>query len=255
MAKIVYKFTINAKMKYFNNKPFYVGQFVKNISKNDFLKSSGSSYWGSGKIWIKFCKGLKRKFPTCWYKLIKREILFYSENCPQAVLDTMEEYFIKKEKSHYSYQLGGCNILWGTANEFGSGSPMKDPMVVKKVTDKIRGRKGAKRSEEGRRNISIGAKKSWINAYERKQKVSFAISNYMKNGGAKKLSELRKGIIFSEERKKKISENHADFRGENHPLYGAKFKWINDGKINKRLNENQPLPTGFYYGKLKMKIK
>lgn len=83
-------------------------------------------YDGSGKTWERFCKGLKRKFPTCWRKLIKHE------------------------KAHYSYEVGGCNILWGTANNFGSGSPMKDPMIAAKVTKQLRGRRGAKRSEEGK---------------------------------------------------------------------------------------------------------
>lgn len=43
--------------------------------------------------------------------------------------------YIKKEKSHYSYKSGGCNVLWGTANEFGSGSPMKDVNVRKKMSE------------------------------------------------------------------------------------------------------------------------
>ena len=251
MVGIIYKFTILTSLKYFGHKPFYVGQFSRNISRERFLRNDCFVYDGSGKTWERFYEGLRRKFPTCWRKLIKREILFYSNNCSQKVLDAMEAYYIKKEKAHYSYHLGGCNILWGTANKFGSGSPMKDPMVAKKVTAKIRGRKGAKRSAIGRINMSIAAKKSWKNAENRRKIVSNAVSEYMRNGGAKKLSNKRKGKKFSIETRMKISKNHADFKGSKHPLFGVKYDWINNGKINKRLNKGDKMPAGFIYGRIK----
>ena len=252
MTGIIYKFTIISGLKYFGKKPFYVGQFVREISKEKFLKSNSGSYYGSGKTWLRFCKGLMRKFPTCWRKLIKREILFYSNNCSQKAIDAMERFFIEKEKSHYSYHLGGCNILWGTANKFGSGSPMKDPIVRDKVTKKNTGKRGAKRSKEGRINMSIAAKESWKNADSRRKKVSQRVSEYMKNGGAEKLSMARKGTIFSEERKRKISEHHADFRGSKHPLFGSRFNWINNGVFEKRLPLGQDIPSGFEYGRIKV---
>lgn len=64
----------------------------------------------------------------------------------QKGLDVLEEYYIKKCKSHYSYKLGGCNVLWGTANKFGSGSPMKDPMVAKKCGNTLHVRYAGKNS-------------------------------------------------------------------------------------------------------------
>ena len=36
----------------------------------------------------------------------------------------------------------------------------------------------------------------------------------------KKISNALSGKIVSEETRKKISEHHADFSGENHPMYG-----------------------------------
>ena len=222
---------------------------MRDISKEQFLRNDCFVYDGSGKTWERFCKGLRRKFPTCWRKLIKREVLFYSENCSQKVLDKMEEYFIKREKAHYSYKVGGCNILWGTANEFGSGSPMKDPKIAAKVTKQLRGRKGAKRSEEGKINMSIAAKKSWKDANKRRTLISRHMSNYMQNGGKEHLSRVKKGKKFSEEHKRNIALNHADFSGSKHPLFGSKFIWINDGQKRMRFNgkENE-IPSGFIKG-------
>ncbi len=84
-------------------------------------------------------------------------------------------------------------------------------------------------------------------------KVSNSISEYMKNGGAERLSEKKKGLTFSEQHRKRISQNHADFKGSKHPLYGVKYDWINNGVINKRLNKGETLPTGFNYGRTKLK--
>ena len=93
MIGIIYKFTILARYRMDGHKPFYVGQHV---GVNDF-----NNYWGSGKIWNNF-------------------------------LDKLEEYYIKKEKAHYSYKLGGCNILWGATTNISH----IDPLVRKKISDK-----------------------------------------------------------------------------------------------------------------------
>lgn len=249
MSGIIYKFTIISSLKYFGHKPFYVGQSMRDISRKQFLRNDCYVYDGSGKTWERFCKGLKRKFPTCWRKLIKREVLFYSESITQRGLDSLESYFIKKEKSHYSYKLGGCNVLWGTANNFGSGSPMKDPMVAAKVTEQLRGRRGAKRSKEGKINMSIAAKRSWENAKLRRRRVSETTKERMRNGGREHLSRVKKGKRFTEEHKRKISLNHADFSGSKHPLFGSRFIWINNGKIRMRFNgkENE-IPKDFIKG-------
>ena len=206
----IYKFTILYKgCKYCNHQPFYVGQTTLKVSKEEFLSKDRFVYDGSGRIWLKFCRYLTNKFPKCWRKLVKREILFYSEICSQKALDKLEEYYIKKCKAHYSYKQGGCNVLWGTANKFGSGSPMKDPMIAEIVTKKITGRRGAK-----------------------------------------KLSLQRMGHKVSDETKRKISLHHADFSGDKNPNWGKKYKWINNGIIQKKLYNGNKLPTGFIYGVL-----
>lgn len=126
MIGIIYKFTILARYRMDGHKPFYVGQHV---GEDDF-----EYYWGSGKIWNDFLDRLKKDYPKCWMKLIRREVLYIHE-CSQKTLDKLEECYIKKCKAHYSYKLGGCNILWGTANKFGSGSPMKDESIRKRKSE------------------------------------------------------------------------------------------------------------------------
>ena len=95
MIGIIYKFTILALYRMDGHKPFYVGQHV---GVNDF-----NDYWGSGKIWNNFLDRLKKDYPKCWMKLIRREVLYIHE-CYQKALDKLEEYYIKKEKAHYSYR-------------------------------------------------------------------------------------------------------------------------------------------------------
>lgn len=48
-------------------------------------------------------------------------------------------------------------------------------------------------------------------------------STPMKNGGADNLRKKFKGRNFTEDWKRKISENHADFSGEKHPRFGVKY--------------------------------
>lgn len=58
----------------------------------------------------------------------------------------------------------------------------------------------------------------------------------------RKISLKHKGRIFSEEAKAKMRLNHADFRGEKHPMYGKKFsaevrRHMSEGKIGKFIGE------------------
>ena len=64
-----------------------------------------------------------------------------------------------------------------------------------------------------------------------------------------KISKSQKGKILSEETKRKISENHADFSGKNHPLYGKhhseetrkKISKSNKGKTTKKIESFQQM--------------
>lgn len=125
---IIYKFTIVTKLKMDGQRPFYIGQHITTSIPEEFL-SRNHPYYGSGSIWGDFLEKLRELNPNNWRCFIKREILFSSDKVTQRGLDAMEAYYIKREKSHYSFGIGGCNVLWGTANQFGSGSPMKDPNV------------------------------------------------------------------------------------------------------------------------------
>lgn len=249
MIGIIYKFTLICELKYQNRNPFYIGQRLERISVDHFMFNS--EYWGSGAIWQRFLKALKRRYPNNWRCLIKREILFSSDKVTQQGLDAMEAYYIKREKSHYSFGIGGCNVLWGTANQWGSGSPMKDPNVAKRVTNKLKGRRGAKRSKEGKRNISIAAKNSWINADERRKKLSDLQKSRMSDPVRKeKMRKILKGRKFSEETIAKMIKNHHHLSKDKHPLWGSTFIWITNGVNNKRHNPEQEIPEGWFRGKV-----
>lgn len=138
MVGIIYKMTIIEGCKRDGKNPFYIGQHWCE-SKEDFLRKN-YPYWGCGSVWVKHLNFIKKKFPQNWKEFLKREVLCCIAVNNQKVLDKLEEYYIRKHKSHYSEKIGGCNILFGTANKFGSGSPAKDSLVRKKISEKAKGR-------------------------------------------------------------------------------------------------------------------
>ena len=260
MIGIIYKFTIIAKYKYDGHKPFYVGQHV---GENDF-----DDYWGSGTIWNNFLDKLKQDYPNCWMRLIRSETLYIHE-CSQKALDKLEEYYIKKCKAHYSYKQGGCNVLWGTANKFGSGSPMKDPMIAKKCAEKFR--KHLREHPETMERIQ--SKRIWkLHNTDYKQKISRTLKgryvgennpnygNYWTDEQKKRQSDKMIGRYvgennpnfgrkWSDEKRKNMSEmlrKTGVQRGENNAMYGKKR--ITNGVINTVIKEGEPLPDGFWYG-------
>lgn len=244
-----------SSLRYFGHKPFYVGQFMRDVSKEQFLRNDCFVYDGSGKTWERFCKGLKRKFPTCWRKLIKREVLFYSENCSQKVLDKMEEYFIKHEKAHYSYKLGGTNIAWG-----GNGSKTDESTKIKlreinlgkKLSDVTKkkmseSRKGIKIKDSAKKKMSlskIGDKNPMKNKEVREKVSKSNLGKISWNRGKKTSEETRnkmssshigktpwnKGIKMSEEFKNNLSDK----------LKGRKLSDEHRNAIQKYVSENHP---------------
>lgn len=228
MVGIIYKFTI------LTNKRFYVGQHVgENLNR----------YWGNGRVWKNFVRYLRKKYPTCWKKLIKKEILFKGE-CNQKLLDKLEEVYIRKEHALKSEKMGGCNILPGTANGFGSINPSKIEGVQERIRSKKIGKYrgenspwyGKHLSEETKRKISEKAKKRLSNpenngmygkhhSEETRKKISEKAKGRIGNNRGKHLSEetkekLRKASLkyfethdspfkgrhLSDEAKRKISE-------------------------------------------------
>lgn len=87
----------------------------------------------------------------------------------------------------------------------------------------------------------------------------------MRNEGGREFQKLqRKGCEMEEENicpklreerssrkniKKNIALNHADFSGSNHPSFGLRFIWINNGEKRMRFKgkENE-IPKGFIKG-------
>ena len=256
MIGIIYKFTILSSVKRNGNKPFYVGQHWEKRSLERFSSSSVSNYPGSGTIWEELYLIIKRKFPTCWRKLIKREVLFYSDNCSQKALDRMEEYFIKKEKAHYSCKSGGCNILWGTSNKFGSGSPMKDPSVAAKHSNKMKGRSFW--TEERRKEFSkrMSGKNHPMYGVHRFGEQSPMFGKTQSKSTKMKISQKMKGKKTSNDTKMKISqkmkgENNPMKIKENTPMFGK--IWITNEIENKSISKLSNIPTGWRRGFLKSK--
>ena len=259
MIGIIYKFSIIAKYKINGHRPFYVGQHCRLDNFKD--------YFGSGTIWNNYLKRLKKDYPNHWRKFIKREILFQRE-CSQKVLDVMEMYYIKKYKAHYSLGLGGCNILLGTSNGFGAGSPSKDPLVRKKISKSRKGKCSGKdhpmygkhpsaesirRSREGNIGKQAGEKhwhygQHWSD--EVKKRIGDAnrgkrpwLGKHHSEETKRKLSMYFSGKRPSEETRKKMRENNG---GKNNPMYGRIR--INNGIVNKTIKLGEEIPDGFVLG-------
>ena len=230
---IIYKFTIVAKLKMDGQRPFYIGQHITTLNPEEFL-SRDYYYYGSGRIWNKFINKLKQSNPSNWQCFIKREILFSSDKVTQRGLDAMEAYYIKREKSHYSFGIGGCNVLWSA-----SFAPSKDPEVRRKISESHKGKNNPihkhtytneerkKISErmrgkcyitkEGRQRISEYMKNRIISP-ETRNKISIAVSGENNPNWGKRGEETSMyGRHQSEEFKKRHSER---MRGKNNPMYG-----------------------------------
>lgn len=126
---IIYKTTclVNGKV--------YIGQTIHWRDK---------SYLGSG---VALCEAVKKYGRNKF----NRKILKVCYN--QRQLDAWEMIMIRKYNS--TDKSIGYNVLSGTANEFGCGSPAKLPEVKEKLRKKQLGRK---LSEETRKKISLGNK-------------------------------------------------------------------------------------------------
>lgn len=217
MIGIIYKFTIKAKYTKDGHKPFYIGQHWCR-SVDDFL-CRDYPYYGSGKIWGDFLNRLKKDYPNKWRYFIKREILCTVTNNSQKTLDRLEEFWIKREKSHYSFGIGGCNILLGAA--IVGDNPMYDSMVRHKVSQTMKydyksGKrtafyKGKHLSEEHKRKIGISGKGRVVS------KETKELLKKSKIGKCKGKNNPNYGHKWSEDKKKEMSIRLA---GQNNPLFG-----------------------------------
>lgn len=207
------------------NGMIYVGQTTKD----------DENYLGSGFYIIKAVKKYGREN-------FKREIL--KDDIPsQKLLDVWEFVFIKKLRA--TDPRIGYNILPGTANDFGCGSPSKLPRVrakIKKsrqntsdeVRDKIRKYwTGRKHSEETRKKMSE----------KRRLRESPSKGKKWTLEQRKRLSDIRKLQRHSDETKKLLSRLN---KGSNNPNFGKRY--INNGVVNKMILANEKVPEGWYYG-------
>lgn len=232
---IIYKFTIVAKLKMDGQRPFYIGQHITTSNAKEFL-SRDNSYWGSGSIWGDFLNKLKELNPNNWQMFIKREILFSSDKVTQKGLDAMEAYYIKREKSHYSFGIGGCNVLWGAA--IVGDNPAKDERVRNKMSLSKKRLFNSTRGNELRKIISERAKRKyqkennptygtrWItNGIESKRiKSEEKIPNGWQYGNSyvKEKNNPMSNHIFTKEERQRLSEIQKKINrsGENNPMYG-----------------------------------
>ena len=222
---IIYKTTclVNGKI--------YIGQTIHWQDK---------SYLGSGDA---LCEAVKKY----GRKKFKRKILKVCYS--QKQLDVWEMIMIRKYNS--TDKSIGYNILSGTANEFGSINPAHIPEVVEKIRRKKkakwRGEKcywfGRKLSEETKKKLSNKAKKRLSDPTKAPM-----YGKHLSDEAKLKISKSRigkqsprKGVKLSEETKRKLSKANTGKRV------------INNGVINKVINENETLPKDWVYGRCKKK--
>ena len=226
MKGYIYKFTILATGTY------YVGQH--------FSSKKFERYWGSERAWERIINKMKRKHPTCWKKLIKREILWSGE-CTQKLLDKLEEVYIRKEKALKSDGCGGCNILSGTSNKFGSGSPMKISSVAKKQS------KTLKRFYEEHPDVKeeIHRKRRWaLENTDYKQRISNTLKG--RYSGEKNPNY---GNKWSEEKKNQLSKKlHERTQSDGYVNPMQDKVRITNGSVNTIISKDTPLPDGYWYG-------
>lgn len=264
MIGIIYKFTI------LTNGRFYVGQHEDKSIDNFMISkpSLSNCYWGSGSaIWEHVLRKLMNKYPNCWNKLIKREILFHSK-CDSFVLNKMERYFIKREKAHYSYNLGGCNFLWGEANGDDWVNAMKFPDIRRKaslgISKALKGKYigknspfyGKHRTKEVREKISKTRRERGYKMDEKaKEKILIYIRKPKSEEHRKKIGDAQRGEKsvhwgkhLSDEHKNKVSKSLKEkYRANGSKLSGR--KWITNGVENKWHDPKLPIPKGWKYGR------
>lgn len=119
-----------------------------------------------------------------------------------------------------------------------------------------------------RRNM-IFAFKFFINPRKNNRR-NYTVSSRVYEYSRRIRSEYERNKVVSEETRKKMSENHADFSGDKHPMYGKgyllkeekngrygiKLKYINNGVKNKMVRYNEVdnyLNNGWKLGMLKKK--
>lgn len=160
----------------------------------------------------------------------------------QKGLDVLEEYYIKKEKAHYSYKQGGCNILWGSSFGRGKESPTKDPLVRKKMRENhadFNGKNNPFYGDHrfaGENNPFYGKKHS----KENRKRQSEIMKEYYRNH----INPMKgKHRVITDSQKVKQSKTM------------SQTIWITNGIDNTRININLDIPNGWRRGRTGYKMK
>ena len=182
----------------------------------------------------------------------------------------MEVYFIKREKAHYSFGIGGCNVAWG-----GDNSPV-DVIVKKKISNKNSGRilsnetrqkmsnfhKGRKLSEEHKMKLSL-SKIGDNNPMKRKEvrekvsnakrgKQSWNKGKKMSEESRRKMSEARKGKEPWNKGKKMSDEIKMNL---SKALKGRKLSEAHKENIRRYVTENPPFKGKHHTEQTKEKLR
>ena len=243
------------------NGKIYVGKHEFNGQKN---------YIGSGTIF-------KRAVKKYGKENFKRKILRLCYSLHE--LRVWEHVYIVKHKSYI--RSIGYNIAKGDVNT-SEYNPAKMPEVREKIKDKIKERGGMRGENnpsygkhwnvDSRNKLSKSLRKHYDkfghprvgkkHTFESKLKMSNAKSgkyigdknpNYGKHWSDEVKEKIRIGNLgkrISEEQKKLHSDK---MKGENNPMYGTRFLWINNGVKNKRHNIGEEIPNGWFTGMIKRK--
>lgn len=230
----------------FPNGKIYIGQD----------KNNNENYFGSG---VK-CKCAIKSFGK---SKLKKEILRYCNS--QKELDKWEQVFILKFDS--TNPNIGYNILPGTSNKFGCGSPMLIKEVAEKSSksQKLRFEKNPKL----RKIISIKQKRK-MKDFSLREKISKSLKgrfegdknpNFENFWNDEQKQKLRQKMIgrydgdknpnfgnkWSDEKRNEFSKSLiGKYSKEKNPMFGKKR--ITNGKVNLNINKNEPLPEGFWFG-------
>ena len=218
MYGIIYKFTSLTLTDSNGNNYFYVGQHI--CSDLDlFKKQNKRAYWGSGGAWNrKVLKPLKQKYPTCWHKLIKREILRVSYAI-QPILSISERYFIDKTNAQYIRKMGGLNWQEGCYRNY-----MSDEELKQIISYKLRN--GSHADMSGKNNPMYGVHGRISGDKNPMKDKEVAERNSLSRLGKKRTVESRRRM--SEAKRGK-------YIGKDNPNFGK--KWTDEMKLRMSLKK------------------
>lgn len=136
----------------------------------------------------------------------------FKRNCPECGVDISYSY-----KCTYVKAIKKNNVC-RSCSQIGKKQSIE---TIEKRASKLRGRKRPEHSKRmlGSKNPMYGKPGSWSGKKNPQQSIRMSGDNNpsKRQDVRDKISEVLTGRVLSGDHKQKISENHADFIGENHP--------------------------------------